>query len=124
MRTYTLAACTLAALAAIAGCSSSNTTATASKPTHSYAPDSAYAKCRAQQWPQTMPDVRGKTFDPLGEDLQCFENLEALAPDGHDVLDDYAPDVHEWTVTSSTPAPGAKVQLTTHITLKLRDPRP
>ncbi|MEU9149192.1 hypothetical protein AB0D59_01230 [Streptomyces sp. NPDC048417] len=112
----TIAAVTIAA-AALTACASSNPS---SKPTPSYASDSVTARCRAEHWPQPMPDVRGKHFDPLDKDLQCFDNVKAIAPDGHDVMNDSADQTQSWTVTASKPATGVKVTTATPITLVLR----
>ncbi|MET7988351.1 MULTISPECIES: hypothetical protein [unclassified Streptomyces] len=95
--------------------------AAASKASPSYAADSIFGRCKAQQWPQPMPDVEGRTFEPLSKELMCFDNLEALAPDGHDVMTDAAGGLGAWIVVSSTPGPGAKVRPTTPITLELRE---
>ncbi|MFI0967911.1 hypothetical protein ACH4S8_42145 [Streptomyces sp. NPDC021080] len=90
------------------------------KPSPSYAADSVDARCRAQDWPQPMPDIQGQPFDPLGTDLKCFGNIQAVAPDGHDVMTDPGSGLGAWTVVSSNPGPGVKVGITTSITLQLR----
>ncbi|MGV9425997.1 hypothetical protein ACWDO7_17140 [Streptomyces sp. NPDC003656] len=123
MRTnaHVLIAGTMAVLAALTGCSSNTGTPKAAKPTPSYAPDSIHARCLAQHWPQPMPDLKDKRFDPLGKALVCFDHLSAMAPDGHNVMDDPADDTTVWTVTSSSPAPGTRVRLSTHIRVNLRE---
>ncbi|MGV9427085.1 hypothetical protein ACWDO7_22715 [Streptomyces sp. NPDC003656] len=113
-----LAASTLAVLAVVTSCSSGTSTPKSSKPSHSYAPGSVGALCRAQHWPQPMPDVKGK--DPLTKSLDCFDHIRAIAPDGHDVMDDPANTAYTWKIVSSTPAAGAQVRLSTPITLKVR----
>ncbi|MET7776308.1 hypothetical protein ABZU94_10475 [Streptomyces mirabilis] len=118
-RPATLAAAAVLIVAGLAACGST-TPAKTSKPSPSYAADSVTARCHAQHWPQSMPDVTGKRFDPLGKDLQCFDNITALAPDGHDVMNDPANETAVWIVTSSRPGRGAQVSLSTRITLELR----
>ncbi|MFJ7967756.1 hypothetical protein [Streptomyces sp. NPDC096324] len=85
--------------------------------------NSVHARCQAQEWPQPMPDVEGRTFEPLGKDLMCFDNIEAVAPDGRDVMSDPASGLGAWTVKSSTPGPGTRVRITTPITLELEKAR-
>ncbi|MEV6191949.1 hypothetical protein AB0M19_06065 [Streptomyces sp. NPDC051920] len=114
-----LAACVLLLVAALEACTNAPA-AKDDKPSAEDAPNSIAARCRAQDWPQAMPDVVGQPFEPFGRDLMCFDNMEAVAPDGHDVMTDPASGLGVWTVTSSTPKPGAKVRITTPITLELR----
>lgn len=122
-RTLTTAAIAAGLLATtLTACSSNPTTSTSDKPKASQATDSVNARCRAQHWPQPMPNVAGKQFDPLSKDLQCFDKIKALAPDGHDVMNDTGGDVQSWIVASSQPGSGAQVSLSTPIILKLRDP--
>ncbi|MFJ7146686.1 hypothetical protein ACIQVT_00410 [Streptomyces sp. NPDC100445] len=116
MRNSVLAgAAALTAIVALTACGSSS-----EKRTSSYASGSVTAHCLAEHWPQPMPDMRGKHFDPLGKDLECFDSVKALAPDGHDVMNDAADETSSWTVASSKPATGVKVRMTTLITLVLR----
>ncbi|MFD5813535.1 hypothetical protein [Streptomyces sp. NPDC127038] len=92
-----------------------------SKSSSGYVAGSVNARCTAQEWPQPMPDIKGQAFDPLSKDLMCFNNIEAVAPDGHDVMNDSGSGLGTWTVVSSTPAPGARVRMTTPITIQLRE---
>lgn len=109
-----------ALLVSALGACSSDSPSDNSKSAPSYAADSVNARCRAQDWPQPMPDVQGEPFDPLGKDLKCFDNIQAVAPDGHDVMSDPGSGLGAWTVVSSTPGPGDKVGINTPITLELR----
>ncbi|MGW3917242.1 PASTA domain-containing protein [Streptomyces sp. NPDC005070] len=109
-----------ALLVPVLGACSSASQSKGSQSSPAYAADSVNARCRAQEWPQPMPDVQGQPFDPLGKDLMCFDNIEAMAPDGHDVMTDPGSGLGAWTVVSSSPGPGAKVRITTPITLELR----
>ncbi|WP_339133690.1 hypothetical protein WJM95_30900 [Streptomyces sp. f51] len=118
-RRAVIVAVTALLMSVLAGCSStSQSNASTSSP--AVAADSINARCQAQDWPQPMPDIEGQPFDPLGKDLKCFGNIQAVAPDGHDVMTDPGGGLGAWTVVSSTPAPGAKVRITTPITLELR----
>ncbi|MFE9127083.1 DUF3761 domain-containing protein [Streptomyces sp. NPDC007148] len=123
-RTVTTAAAAVVLAGALTACSSATTTSSSNKPKASptYAAGSFEARCHAERWPQTMPQLAGKTFNPLSEDLQCFDHVKALAPDGHDVMKDSANDAQEWTIVSSKPANGAQVRISTAITLTLRAP--
>jgi hypothetical protein len=67
-----------------------------------------------------MPNISNQAFDPVSKQLRCFDNLKALAPDGHDVMNAPADEAHLWTMTTSHPGAGAQVRRTTPITLMLR----
>ncbi|MEU4086800.1 hypothetical protein [Streptomyces aureus] len=114
----TTAATMLAGVLTACGTDSGSGAGTASP--SAAAAGSIYARCQAQEWPRPMPDLEGRPFDPLGKDLMCFNHIEAMAPDGHDVMGDPANGLDAWTVKSSDPGPGAKVRMTTPITLQLR----
>ncbi|MFD5521803.1 hypothetical protein [Streptomyces sp. NPDC127066] len=121
MQRRAVIAAVTAVLVPVLGACSSTSQSKSSKPSPSYAAaDSVNARCRAQEWPQPLPDVEGRPFDPFGKDLVCFDNIEAVAPDGHDVMTDPGSGLGAWTVVSSTPGPGAKVRIATPITLELR----
>lgn len=121
----TIPACLTVGLLAVtlAACSSSAPSAE-TKPTPAGTADSINARCNAQDWPQAMPKLAGKTFDSMSSDLVCFDRLKALAPDGHDVMADAANAAGDWVIVSSDPGPGASVRMSTPITLKLRAPKP
>lgn len=120
----TIPACLTVGLLAVAlaACSSSEPTAE-TKPTPAGTTDSINARCHAQDWPQAMPKLAGKTFDAMSPDVVCFDRLKALAPDGHDVMADAANAAGDWVIVSSEPSPGASVRISTPITLKLRAPK-
>ncbi|MFE2537040.1 hypothetical protein [Streptomyces sp. NPDC059371] len=120
MQRRAVIAAVTALLVSVLGACTSAAQSKRSKSSPTYAADSVNARCRAQDWPQPMPDVEGRPFDPLGKDLKCFDKIEAVAPDGHDVMTDAGSGLGAWTVVSSTPGPGAKVRITTPITLELR----
>ncbi|WP_037626225.1 hypothetical protein [Streptomyces aureus] len=107
-------------LASVLGACGSAAQTESPKSSPSYAADSVDARCRAQDWPQPMPDLQGQPFDPLGADLKCFGDIQAIAPDGHDVMTDPGSGLGAWTVASSSPGPGVKVGITASITLRLR----
>ncbi|MFG2441061.1 hypothetical protein [Streptomyces sp. NPDC048508] len=120
----TITACLTFGLLAVTliACSSS-APSIETKPTPAGTTDSINARCRAQNWPQPMPNLAGKTFDSMSSGLVCFDRLKALAPDGHDVMADAANAAGEWVIVSSKPSPGASVRISTPITLKLRAPK-
>lgn len=112
-----------AALAPLAACSSgSSTDSTAPKPS-----PSAKTVCGDAKWPQKIPDTAKRdltavTLGDPGTTLTCFNVVKAVAPDGHNVLDDAGEDVQAWTVVSSSPAAGTSVNANTPITLRLTYP--
>ncbi|MEV0090445.1 hypothetical protein [Streptomyces sp. NPDC050738] len=113
-----------AALAFLAACSSGGNgdPAAGSTPTTG-------TVCSNTKWPQRIPDAAGRnltdvTLGKPGDSsaLTCFNVTQAVAPDGHNVLDDAGDDVQAWTVKSSTPAAGTTVDEDTPITLRLTYP--
>ncbi|MFE2712237.1 DUF3761 domain-containing protein [Streptomyces mirabilis] len=121
-KTLTTTAAAVLLATGLTACSASTTTSNSDKPKASHTADSVEARCRAQHWPQHMPNLAGRSFDPLGKVLQCFDHVKALAPDGHDVMNDSGDAIQAWAVVSSKPASGTLVNLATPITLALRDP--
>lgn len=49
--------------------------------------------------------------------LMCFDNVRAIAPDGHDVMNDKGPT--PWRITTISPATGAPVGKADQVTLQL-----
>lgn len=77
-------------------------------------------QCRAMHWPMPLPSVVGWGIDHLMSDsiLGCLETVSAIAPDGHDVMDDkigQAPG--SWRMTSVKPPEGSMVTMDTPITV-------
>ncbi|WP_147287892.1 PASTA domain-containing protein [Nocardia pseudobrasiliensis] len=77
-------------------------------------------KCASAQWPQPLPDFRGKR---LGETVVgvglCYEITEVTGPDGNDVRQDPKALTTPWTITEQSPAPGTAVSASTPVTLKV-----
>jgi hypothetical protein len=93
-------------LAACGGTEKAANTNTTAATTQKPQPTSVQQVCDAQSWPRPVPQVVGVMFDDAySGSLSCWENVKALAPDGHDVVD--AP-VKEATyrITDISPAPG------------------
>jgi hypothetical protein len=66
--------------------------------------------CAAQEWPRLVPQVVGVVLkDAVNGSLACWDNLNAIAPDGHDPVHnprDYGP----YRITSIAPAPGTPTE--------------
>lgn len=64
-------------------------------------------------WPMPLPPTVGWSINHLSNDsiLQCFDNVVAIAPDGHDVMNDPARDAYMWKVTTMTPQSGTMVPM-------------
>jgi hypothetical protein len=73
--------------------------------------------CNGLSWPQAVP-VRlvGANLSDAANALGCF-TFTAIAPDGHNVLNDPANQVGNWAVTSVSPAVGTPVGKDTNVTL-------
>lgn len=57
-----------------------------------------------------MPDLVGKSLGVIrSEALKCFNVTAAIAPDGHNVLDDPVGATGAWTITAVAPPVGAAV---------------
>jgi len=76
--------------------------------------------CAAQRWPQPVPNVVGlNLFDAGNGSLECFTIAQAIAPDGHDAMNDPARDAYRWRIISENPTAGTAVAADAPITLTL-----
>lgn len=75
--------------------------------------------CNAMHWPMPLPATVGYSLWHLSNDsiLQCFDDIKAVAPDGHDAMNDSASDANTWKITSMTPPPGTMVPRNQQINL-------
>lgn len=66
--------------------------------------------CTGLTWPQPIPrDLIGTSAkEAITDALLCF-TVAAIAPDGHDIMNDRANDLTPWVVTSVRPASGTPV---------------
>jgi hypothetical protein len=74
--------------------------------------------CRAMHWPMPLPPMVGWGIGHLMSDsiLICFDNVTAIASDGHDVLTETGPNESgNWRVTSMTPPAGTMVPMNQQI---------
>jgi hypothetical protein len=81
--------------------------------------------CKAMHSPMPLPPTVGYSLEHLANDtvLQCFDNVTAVAPDGHDAMNDPARDAYTWKITSMSPAAGTQVPMNQKIVLTVvRDP--
>ncbi|MFE9404960.1 hypothetical protein ACFYNY_25005 [Streptomyces sp. NPDC006530] len=78
--------------------------------------------CTGKKWPQSVPPVMGTPLaDAIDGPLLCFNITAAVAPDGHDALQDPANDT-DWIVTGTKPAAGTNVTEDQPVTLLLSNP--
>jgi hypothetical protein len=85
------------------------------------------------KWPQPVPNAVGKTLDdivdaplpPVTDSFatdwfwNCIPNIAAIAPDGHDVMNDPMNSGHTWRIASQSPPAGTLVAENQTITLKV-----
>jgi Zincin-like metallopeptidase len=62
----------------------------------------------ADRLPDRLPPTVGYSLFHFSNDsiLQCFDNVTATAPDGHDAMNDPASQAFSWKITSMTPPAG------------------
>lgn len=70
-------------------------------------PTTVQQLCARQAWPRPVPAVSGVILDDAGA-LDCWNNLKAIAPDGHDVMNDKAGS-GTYRITDVSPAPGTLI---------------
>lgn len=83
------------------------------------APTTSEQLCNAQAWPRPLPQVVGLVFSQATSGaLICFDNVAAMAPDGHNVMSDRGP-TGPWRITATSPASGTPVGRADQVTLQL-----
>jgi hypothetical protein len=67
--------------------------------------------CQAMHWPMPLPPTVGYSLNHLSNDsvLICFDNVVAIAPDGHDAANDPENIAYTWKITSMSPPAGTMV---------------
>jgi hypothetical protein len=78
-------------------------------PTH--ANNDVQQDCTAKEWPQPLPNAVGSQLEDIVNDDSfwiCL-NIAAMAPDGHDVLDDNSGYTQSWRITGQSPESGTLV---------------
>lgn len=83
--------------------------------------------CKAMHWPMPLPPTVGYNLEHLDKDtiLTCFDNINAIAPDGHDVMNDPVNWAYTWKITSMSPPAGTMVPMNQLIKLTvIRDSNP
>jgi hypothetical protein len=66
--------------------------------------------CTAKEWPQPLPNAVGRQLEVVNDDsFWICLNIAAIAPDGHDVLDDNSGYTQSWRITGQSPAEGTLV---------------
>lgn len=82
-------------------------------------PTSVEQLCNAPMWPRPLPPVVGLDFDQAAKGaLMCFDGIRAIAPDGHDVMNDKGPP-RSWSITAISPTSGTPVGKSDQVTLQL-----
>jgi hypothetical protein len=89
-------------------------------------------RCDAEKWPQKVPNAVGKDLvadivtaplppvtDTDADDWFwiCVNNIDAIAPDGHDVTNDKGPWTRAWRITGQSPPAGTLVPENQTVTL-------
>lgn len=76
-----------------------------------HANDDVQKDCTADGWPQPVPNAVGRQLEDIVDDDSfwiCL-NIAAMAPDGHDVMDDPGGLTHPWRIISQSPQEGTPV---------------
>jgi hypothetical protein len=76
---------------------------------------------KAMHWPMPLPPTVGWSLMHMTNDsiLTRFDNVTAIAPDGHDAQNDPVQSAYTWKVTSMTPAARTIVMMNQKISLKV-----
>jgi hypothetical protein len=101
---------------------SNSTTASAAGP----APTTVEQLCDAQKWPRRMPDVAGQLLSQTIEvgALGCWADTRAVAPDGHDPVNNPDRPEGDYRITAVSPPPGTPVGHHDVVTVQLADVDP
>jgi hypothetical protein len=101
----------------LAACGRAERAASPTAETHGPQPTSVQQVCDTQSWPRPVPQVAGLDFDDAGTgSLACWENLKAIAPDGHDVANTPGNN-GPYRITDVSPAPGTPIGRNDSVTL-------
>ncbi|MFF2043555.1 hypothetical protein ACFVVX_24365 [Kitasatospora sp. NPDC058170] len=106
----------------LCACAESSTTTTAAAPATSAGSPSFDARsvpCPKRKWPQPIPTAaigNGVGYSMVGE-LDCFNVTQAVAPDGHDVLDDDLSVSRKFIIVKITPDVGTMVGMDDEVVL-------
>ncbi|MFE2724088.1 hypothetical protein [Kitasatospora sp. NPDC059327] len=95
------------------------TAAASATPSISPSVDARSVLCPKQAWPQPIPARAVGNFvgyAMVGE-LDCFNVTKALAPDGHDVLDDDLSVTQKFVIVKITPDVGTMVEMDDEVVL-------
>ncbi len=85
--------------------------------------------CRTTyNWPIPMPALTGWSMEFIMTDStsSCFTNISAIAPDGHDVMNDTTKSPVPfgwWKIVTQSPPAGSKVQMDAPIKLTVVEDR-
>jgi len=77
--------------------------------------------CTAKEWPQPLANAVGQQLDDIVNDDSfwiCL-NVRAIAPDGHNVLDDTSGYTQSWRITGQSPDVGTLVAENETVTLQV-----
>ena len=81
----------------------------------------AQQDCTALSWPQPLPNAVGRQLGEIVNDDSVWIclNIAAIAPDGHDVMDDNSGFTQSWRITNQSPQSGTPVAENQTITLNV-----
>jgi hypothetical protein len=120
--TRTAVAAMLIFMLAACGKTNPSTTATTSTVPAAAGPTTINQVCDAQTWPRPVPTVVGVILnDATTGSLACWDNINAIAPDGHDAFNNSTKEDNATTyrITDVSPPAGApigrKESVTVHV---------
>jgi hypothetical protein len=77
--------------------------------------------CTAKEWPQPLPNAVGRQLEDIVNDDSfwiCL-NIAAIAPDGHDVMDDNNGFTQSWRISGQSPESGTLVAENAAVTFQV-----
>jgi hypothetical protein len=81
-------------------------------------PTTVQQVCDAQAWPRPVPQVVGVILNDADSGaLACWDNVKAIAPDGHDL--ENGPESGTYRITGVSPAPGTPIGRSDVVTLQV-----
>ncbi|KIQ66840.1 hypothetical protein TR51_05175 [Kitasatospora griseola] len=110
-----------ALLASLCACGSASTAAAGAPATPGSSPsvDERLIPCPKRAWPQPIPAraIGNKAMFSVMSELDCFNVTKAVAPDGHDILDDDLSVSRDYIIVKITPDVGTMVGMDDEVVL-------
>ncbi|MFF2819437.1 hypothetical protein ACFVT9_28430 [Kitasatospora cineracea] len=103
----------------LCACGEAPATTAATTPSSSKSVDDREVPCPKREWPQPIPAraIGNKVNYAMMSELDCFNVTKALAPDGHDVLDDDLSVSKDYIIVKITPGVGTTVGMDDEVVL-------